>query len=364
MKRLRVNENQRVVLLDNQKIDALLKEGAYWIFRRKDFISYFCDSIYSAPHQLDYFLKNSDFEKAVTVYQVNPDQILIKRINNVISQVLGEGSYIEFKDIQSSTVEIVDISNVDSIKNFSLSELNSKAMSQYIKDFNIEMGHVGLLMVNEVLRETLSTGKYYFWKNQRQIELITVDKRLQSMDITGQEILTLDKVNVRSNISFSFQIEDEVKAVLKIKEVRQQLYVMVQNEVRYVLSSLSLDQILAQKEQLGEMLLERTKKEAKYLGIEIRSMGIKDVILPGEVKTIMNKVIMAEKEALANTISRREETAATRSLLNTAKLMENNPMLFKLKEMEYVEKIAEKVGEISISGNGKMINELRTIFTR
>jgi hypothetical protein len=80
------------------------------------------------------------------------------------------------------------------------------------------------------------------------------------------------------------------------------------------------------------------------------------------MKEIMNKVLIAQKQAQANVISRREETAATRSLLNTAKLMEENDMLFKLKEMEYVEKIADKIGEITVSGNGQIVDQLKGIF--
>jgi len=62
-------------------------------------------------------------------------------------------------------------------------------------------------------------------------------------------------------------------------------------------------------------------------------------------------------------VTRREETASTRSLLNTAKLMEDNTMLFKLKEMEYVEKIADKIGEITVAGNGNVIEQLKDIFS-
>lgn len=102
--------------------------------------------------------------------------------------------------------------------------------------------------------------------------------------------------------------------------------------------------------------------KAEALGITIASFGIRDIILPGDVKEIMNQVLVAEKKAQANIIMRREETASTRSLLNTAKLMEDNPMLFKLKEMEYVEKIAEKINSISVSGNGVLIDQLRQIF--
>ena len=61
---------------------------------------------------------------------------------------------------------------------------------------------------------------------------------------------------------------------------------------------------------------------------------------------------------------RREETAAMRSMLNTAKLMEENEMLWKLKEMEYVEKIADRIGEITISGSGNVISQLKDIFVK
>lgn len=81
------------------------------------------------------------------------------------------------------------------------------------------------------------------------------------------------------------------------------------------------------------------------------------------MKEIMNQVLVAEKRAQANTIMRREETASTRSLLNTAKLMEENAMLWKLKEMEYVEKIAEKISTISVNGNGKLVEQLKELFT-
>ena len=79
-------------------------------------------------------------------------------------------------------------------------------------------------------------------------------------------------------------------------------------------------------------------------------MGVKDVILPGEMKTILNQVVEAEKIAQANLINRREETAATRSLLNTARLMEENPTLLRLKELETLEKVTEKIDKLTVFG--------------
>jgi regulator of protease activity HflC (stomatin/prohibitin superfamily) len=87
-------------------------------------------------------------------------------------------------------------------------------------------------------------------------------------------------------------------------------------------------------------------ERADVLGVEI---GIKDVILPGDVRELLNKVVEAERTAKANLIRRQEETAATRSLLNTARLMEDNPLLLRLKELEALEKLVEKVGRIDLA---------------
>ena len=86
--------------------------------------------------------------------------------------------------------------------------------------------------------------------------------------------------------------------------------------------------------------------------------GIKDIILPGEIREIMNTVLVAEKKAQANVIMRREEVASTRSLLNTAKLMEENRTLMRLKEMEYLEKICDKVGSITLNGGKSVLDQL------
>ena len=74
---------------------------------------------------------------------------------------------------------------------------------------------------------------------------------------------------------------------------------------------------------------------------------MKDVILPGEMKTILNQVVEAEKVAQANLIRRREETAATRSLLNTA-ADGGEPGLLRLKELETLEKVTERIGKTAV----------------
>ena len=111
--------------------------------------------------------------------------------------------------------------------------------------------------------------------------------------------------------------------------------------------SRTLDELLTDKGAIDrEVAASAVKLEAS--GLAVRSVGVKDVILPGEMKTILNQVVEAEKVAQANLIRRREETAATRSLLNTARLMEENPTLMRLKELETLEKVTEKVEKITV----------------
>ena len=183
------------------------------------------------------------------------------------------------------------------------------------------------------------------------------------MEVSGQEILTKDKAALRISFYTQYKVVDVTKAVIDNKDYEKQLYILMQFALREYIGTLTLDELLENKEAITKYVMNTLKDKAATLGVKTRSCGVRDIILPGDMKEIMNQVLIAQKQAQANVIARREETASTRSLLNTAKLMEENDMLFKLKEMEYVEKIAEKIGEITVAGNGQIIDQLKGIFT-
>jgi len=209
----------------------------------------------------------------------------------------------------------------------------------------------------------LDTGVYFFWKNAMVISVLKADMRQTQLEISGQEMLTRDKAALRINFYGQYKVVDMTKAMVENKDFEKQLYVLMQLALREYIGTLFLDELLEKKESISEYVVTTLKDKAYDLGVEIRGGGVRDIILPGEVKDIMNQVLVAEKKAQANVIMRREETASTRSLLNTAKLMEDNEMLFKLKEMEYVEKIADKISNISLSGGNKLIDQLKDIFS-
>jgi regulator of protease activity HflC (stomatin/prohibitin superfamily) len=99
------------------------------------------------------------------------------------------------------------------------------------------------------------------------------------------------------------------------------------------------------------------------LPVRVSEIALKDIILPGDIREILNQVVTAEKQAQANLIRRREETAATRSLLSTAKLMEGNPLLLRLKELEALGRIADEVEKITVVGGLNALLE-RTVTLR
>lgn len=180
----------------------------------------------------------------------------------------------------------------------------------------------------------------------------------RELDIVGQEILTKDKIGIRMNAVCIYKIHDAVEFASTIADLQGQLYVAVQLAIREIVGNYKLDEILEAKERISGELYEVLKVREQMFCVNFLTAGIKDIILPGEIRAIMNSVLVAEKTAQANVISRREEVASTRSLLNTAKLMDENKTLYKLKELEYLERICEKVGEISVNGNAGIIEQL------
>jgi regulator of protease activity HflC (stomatin/prohibitin superfamily) len=206
---------------------------------------------------------------------------------------------------------------------------------------------VGLLVVDGELRGVLEPGLSAYWKYQRNLRVELVELRLQAMEVAGQEILTRDKVSLRVNLTALWQVTDAVKARATVSNFVDYVYKELQFALREAVGTRTLDELLTDKGVIDrEVAASAVKLESS--GLAVRSVGVKDVILPGEMKTILNQVVEAEKVAQANLIRRREETAATRSLLNTARLMEANPTLLRLKELETLEKVTEKVDKITV----------------
>lgn len=216
----------------------------------------------------------------------------------------------------------------------------------------VEAHETALLIVDGKLQEQLPPGRHAFWQVGRAVRLAKVDLRPQPLEVTAQEILTKDRVSIRVTLTAFYRITDPVLGATSTADLGNTLYRLVQFAIREAVATRTLDDILAARDAIDQEVRAFVADRAKALGAEIGEIGVKDVILPGDVRELLNKVVEAERVAKANLIRRQEETAATRSLLNTAKLMENNPLLLRLKELEALERLVEKVGRIDLHAGG------------
>ena len=210
--------------------------------------------------------------------------------------------------------------------------------------------HVGVLKIDGETQTLLPPGLTAYWKVNHLIEAEVVDTRLQVLEVGGQEILTKDKVNLRLNLAANWRYGDVLLAFGQLTKPLDHLYRELQFALREAVGTRTLDELLEDKQVIDEVVSTQVKARMTPFGIEVASLGVKDIVLPGDMKAILSQLVEAEKSAQANVIRRREETAATRSLLNTAKVMENNPVALRLKELETLERVAERIDKISVFG--------------
>ena len=362
MKRVTVQAWKKGLVFKRNEFAYMLNEGKHWIGWNESLVVADMARPFAPIGNLNLFLRNEAFADATLLVEVKNNEIALQYEEGLFTKVLSAGRYVFWKGLVNYRFEIVNLENMQIAENIDRSILSNKEVVPYVRVCNVESNEKGILYVDGKFERLLDSGAYYFWKNITTVTVARVDMRAMQLEISGQEILTRDKAALRINFYAQYQVIDPVKAIVNNKEYDKQLYVLMQLVLREFVGALTLDELLEKREKVSDFILNSVSERITALGVQLNACGIRDVILPGDMKEIMNQVLVAEKKAQANTIMRREETASTRSLLNTAKLMEDNAMLYKLKEMEYVEKIAEKINSISLSGGTQIADQLKQIF--
>lgn len=362
MKRIRITNGKAGLVFRFGNFKRVVKEGTYWLLPFEDVQVYDMSKAFAPSIELNILLKDTELAAMLSVVDVKDYEIALQYENGNFKNVLTPGRYAYWKGDTSFTFLKADLSKIEITENIDASTLMRSQVLPFIRVFVVEAYEKGVLLIDGKFQRILETGVYYFWKNPTGISVPKVDLRNLQLEISGQEILTKDKAALRVNFYSQYKVVDVVKSLIDNKDYEKQLYVLLQLALREYIGTLTLDEMLERKEMVSNYVMAALKDKADTLGVLIKDCGVRDVILPGEMKEIMNQVLVAQKKAEANVIMRREETASTRSLLNTAKLMEENSMLFKLKEMEYVEKIADKINTISLSGGNQIVDQLKEIF--
>jgi regulator of protease activity HflC (stomatin/prohibitin superfamily) len=366
IKRVTVRKNERGLLLRNGDFDRVLQPGTHWLASLADElrVERFGLEQPAFTHALaDYLMAKEPQVVAAEFVRVElgEHEVGLRSENGVLVEVLAPATRrLYWKGLVDVQVEVLDISASAEVPQAVVARLVQTQLRQRavaglagVLQVQVPDHGVGLLWVDGKVERLLAAGSYAFWKFNRHVAVELVDLRLQTIEVTGQEILTRDKVALRLNLSATWRFAGPNEVLAAYKELAkpaEHLYRELQFGLRAAVGTRSLDELLENKSVIDEVVTAQVRARLAAYGLALEGVGVKDIVLPGEMKTILAQVVEAGKAAEANVIRRREETAATRSLLNTAKVMEDNPVALRLKELETLERVAERIDKISVFG--------------
>lgn len=179
--------------------------------------------------------------------------------------------------------------------------------------------HRGLLYRDGVLVSILEAGRYeipradFFglWRRPK-VEIVLVDVRERDLTIKGQEILTSDKVAIRVSIIVHFRVRDPRAAIHEVANYEDRIYGDVQLAARRSLATMTLEEILTNRNQLSEDILRDVKEAATTYGVAILRADVKDLIFPGNLQEIMNRVLAAERMSQVQLVEARTKSETGR----------------------------------------------------
>jgi regulator of protease activity HflC (stomatin/prohibitin superfamily) len=354
-----INENERGLLLKNGQFVEYLKPGKHNKFGSGyEIIRVSTEKPFELTgYNEGVFLQNKELREELVTADVPDQSFTVYYKNSKYFTTLLPGHYYFFEGSDKHEFQNFSTKDIEVAEDFP-KYLFSKIPTELYKKVEVTYYQKARLSFDGVFERILEPGTYYFWNNGTKITVGVVDTRLLQLDIAGQEMLTADKVPVRVNFVCNYKVTDFLKIRSEIGDYEKQLHVLIQLVLREYVGKNRLDELLDQRDEMGEICLKKLREKEENYYVSFTDAGVKDLIIPGEIRSIMNTVLLAEKRAQANIITRREEVASTRSLLNTAKLMDENKTLYKLKELELIEKICDNVGSISLSSNADILSQL------
>ncbi|MBT9316077.1 slipin family protein [Leptothoe spongobia] len=205
----------------------------------------------------------------------------------------------------------------------------------------------GLKYVKGRFKQVVGPGQYWLWAFG-QTTIRKIDMRPQYLSVPGQAVLTADGVGLKVSLTAVYNISDPAMAINQVSDYRQGLYMTVQTSLRQVISTVAMDDLLGNT-GLNQRLLEASMDGVAALGLQLTSVSIKDLMLPGELRKLYAQIVQARQEGLAQLERARGETAALRSLANAARLTTKNPALMTLRVLQAIEQSTGNTFHLDLS---------------
>jgi hypothetical protein len=205
----------------------------------------------------------------------------------------------------------------------------------------------GLLYAKGRFLRLAEPGAYRTWRWQsRRIERI--DLRETSHSVDGQEILTSDKIGVRIALIAQFRVTDPVAALHQVENYQSQLHQDLQLTLREIVTGRTLEELLKDRDALSSQLQAAVASRAATYGIALSRVGVKDIVLPANVRAVFMQEVEADLKGRASLVAARHEVAAARARANIAKMLQDNPELIQLQLIEALTTLAGKPGNVIV----------------
>ena len=361
MEIVKVLEGERGILKINGRVERFLEPGihAYWtVFEKVEIEIYKVAKVFVHADLENMSRRAEDFPD-LEFFSLEDNKRALITVNGRFYDVFSAPVFAFWKEGNKVEVEALSVDEV--FINHSRMNDMLRSSSALVEKVDVNAGQIALVNIDGKLEHRFEEGRYAYWKNIRKVDVTIVDLRESTFEISGQEIMTEDKVSLRVNALVTYKVQDAVKAIQEFQDYQAALYKEAQMILRSAIGARDLDSLLSDKESLEQFVESSIKDAGLKMGLAVRSLGLKDIILPGDMKDILNRVTEARKVAEASYITRREETAAMRSQANTAKIMEQNPILLKLREIEMAEKVASNADITIIAGDKSVIDGMRSL---
>ena len=356
-KRIVIGDGERAVLYRDRQFERVLAPGVHRIsdpLKRIEVRTYNIAAPEYAGHDVDALIARLGERLGETFVfaDIGADEVGLVSKNGKLEDVLAPGSRrLYWRGLVNVEIERVSLADGLAVRGDVANRLRQLGtLGKLAVVAEVPAESAGLVFIDGKLVQVLEAGSHAFWNFRKNVAVDVIELRVQSLEVSGQELLTRDKVSLRVNLAASIRVTDPVAARTKVAKFGDYVYRELQFGLRKAIAAKTLDELLGDKASLDADIFGYVRGRVGELGIEVLGVGVKDVILPGEMKDILNSVVQAEKAAQANVIRRREEANATRSLLNTARLIEESPVLMRLKELEALEKVTEKIGNLTVFG--------------
>ena len=298
IQRVTVKKNERGLLLRNGDFERVLQPGTHWLVAGLDqlLVERFALEQPAFTHTIAEYLMAKEPQIVAAEFvrvELNEHQVGLRTDNGTLVEVLAPATRrLYWKGLVDVQVEVIDIAALAEVPAAVVARLVQTQLRQRsvqglagVLQVQVPDHGAGILSVDGKVERLLTAGSYAFWKFNRNVSVEQVDLRLQALEVTGQEILTRDKVALRLNLSATWRYTDVLKAFKELSKPAEHLYRELQFGLRAAVGTRSLDELLENKTVIDEVVTAQVTTKLAAYGLQLDGVGVKDIVLPGEMKT-------------------------------------------------------------------------------